>query len=61
LAIENNHDNHKAIVNKGNIHFQKEDYVKAKEYYLETIYMQSDCIEAIFNLGMVNIRMEAIY
>ena len=34
---------------------------KAKEYYLEAIGVQSDCIEAIYNLGMVNIRMDAIY
>ena len=39
----------------------KEDYNKAKEYYLEAIGVQSDCIEAIYNLGMVNIRMDAIY
>jgi len=61
LAIENERYNHKALVNKGNIHFQREDYMKAKEYYLEAIGVQSDCIEAIYNLGMVNIRMEAIY
>ncbi len=61
LAIENERYNHKALVNKGNIHFQKEDYMKAKEYYLEAIGVQSDCIEAIYNLGMVNVRMEAIY
>jgi intraflagellar transport protein 88 len=61
VAIENERYNHKALVNKGNIHFQKEDYMKAKEYYLEAIGVQSDCIEAIYNLGMVNIRMDAIY
>ena len=60
-AIENERYNHKALVNKGNIHYIKEDYNKAKEYYLEAIGVQSDCIEAIYNLGMVNIRMDAIY
>ena len=44
-----------------NIHFRKEDYVKAKGYYLEAIDMQNDCIQAIYNLGMVNFWMEAIY
>jgi intraflagellar transport protein 88 len=61
LALENERYNHKALVNKGNIHYMKEDYLKAKEYYLEAIGVQSDCIEAIYNLGMVNIRMESIY
>lgn len=61
LALENERYNHKALVNKGNIHFHKEDYLKAKEYYLEAIGVQSDCVEAIYNLGMVNIRMEAVY
>jgi intraflagellar transport protein 88 len=61
LALENERYNHKALVNKGNIHFSKEDYMKSKEYYLEAIGVQSDCIEAIYNLGMVNIRMEAYY
>jgi intraflagellar transport protein 88 len=61
LALDNERYNHKALVNKGNIHFQKEDYMKSKEYYLEAIGVQSDCIEAIYNLGMVNIRMEAYY
>lgn len=61
LALDNERYNHKALVNKGNIHFLKEDYLKAKEFYLEAIGVQSDCIEAIYNLGMVNIRMEAYY
>ena len=34
IAIENERYNHKALVNKGNIHYIKEDYLKAKEYYL---------------------------
>ena len=34
-AIENERYNHKALVNKGNIHYIKEDYNKTKEYYLE--------------------------
>ena len=34
LAIENKRYKHKALVKMNNIHFQKEDYVKAKEYYL---------------------------
>ena len=59
--MENERYNHKALVNKGIIHYIKEDYLKAKEYYLEAIGVQSYCIEAIYNLGMVNIRMEAMY
>jgi intraflagellar transport protein 88 len=61
IALDNERYNHKALVNKGNIHFLKEDYLKSKEFYLEAIGVQSDCIEAIYNLGMVNIRMEAYY
>ena len=61
MAIENKRYKYKAFVKMDNIHFRKEDYVKAKEYFLEAIDMQSDCIEAIYNLGIVNFRMEAIY
>ena len=61
IAIENERYNHKALVNMGNIFYIKEDYLKAKEFYLEAIGVQSDCIEAIYNLGMVNIRMDSIY
>ena len=61
LALDNERYNHKALVNKGNIHFAKEDHSRAKEFYLEAIGVQADCIEAIYNLGMVNIRMDCLY
>lgn len=64
VALENERYNHKALVNKGNIYFHKQEYSRAKDCYLEAIGVQSDCIEAIYNLGMyhevMNSYIEAI-
>ena len=40
-----------ALVNKGNVLFQKGDYEKAREYYREALNNDSSCVEALYNLG----------
>lgn len=61
IALENEKYNNKALINMGNVYFSKGDYVSAKDNYLESIGVNSNCVEAIYNLGMVNIKMELYY
>ena len=58
IAIKNDRYNAKALVNKGNCLFRKEDLESAKEFYLEAIGVEADCVEAIYNLGIVNRKLE---
>ena len=44
----------RALVNKGNCLYASGEYEKAKELYLESIGVEADCVEAIYNLGLVN-------
>ena len=57
LAIQHDRYNSKALVNKGNCLFINEDYDRAKEFFLEAIGVEADCIEAIYNLGLVYNRL----
>lgn len=57
LAIQHDRYNSKALVNKGNCLFNNEDYDRAKEFFLEAIGVEADCIEAIYNLGLVYKRL----
>ena len=57
LAIQHDRYNSKALVNKGNCLFVSEDYDRAKEFFLEAIGVEADCIEAIYNLGLVYKRL----
>lgn len=57
LAINHDRYNSKALVNKGNCLFINEDYDRAKEFFLEAIGVEADCIEAIYNLGLVYKRL----
>ncbi|CAM9370847.1 unnamed protein product, partial [Heterosigma akashiwo] len=57
LAIKQDRYNAKALVNKGNCLYQRGEYPRAKELYLEAIGVEADCVQAIYNLGLVNIRM----
>ncbi|KAH9111406.1 hypothetical protein LEN26_013485 [Aphanomyces euteiches] len=57
LAVRHQRYNAKALVNKGNCLFVKNECERAKELYLEAIGVEADCIEAIFNLGLVNIKI----
>ncbi len=60
LAISHDRYNAKALVNKGNCLFMAKEYHQAKEMYLEAIGVKVDCIQAILNLGLVNIRLGMI-
>lgn len=57
LAINHDRYNSKALVNKGNCLFINEDFDRAKEFFLEAIGVEADCIEAIYNLGLVYKRL----
>ena len=36
------------------------DYGRAKEMFLEAVGVEANCIEALFNLGLVNLRLGAV-
>ena len=59
-ALRHDRYNAKALVNKANILFSQLDYTNSKELYLEAIGVEADCVEAIYNLGVVNKRMGAL-
>lgn len=54
LAVRHDRYNAKALVNKGNCLNEKGELERAKELYLEAIGVEADCVEAIYNLGLVN-------
>ena len=58
IAIKTDRYNAKALVNKGNCLYQRGEYETSKEFYLEAIGVEADCVEAIYNLGIVNRKME---
>ena len=51
--------NAKALVNKGNCLLIKGEFELSKQFYLEAIGVEADCVEAIYNLGLVNLKMAA--
>jgi intraflagellar transport protein 88 len=57
LAVRHQRYNAKALVNKGNCLYVKNECERAKKLFLEAIGVEADCIEAIYNLGLVNIKM----
>ncbi|RLN44131.1 hypothetical protein BBJ28_00010611 [Nothophytophthora sp. Chile5] len=57
MAVRHQRYNAKALVNKGNCLYVKNECERAKELFLEAIGVEADCIEAIYNLGLVNIKM----
>jgi len=57
MAIQHDRYNSKALVNKGNCLFIAEEYDRAKEFFLEAIGVEADCVEAIYNLGLVYKRL----
>jgi intraflagellar transport protein 88 len=59
LAIKSDRYNAKGLVNKGNCFYMAQEYGKAKELYLEAVGVEADCLEAIFNLGLVNLKLES--
>jgi hypothetical protein len=52
VAINTDRYNAKAHVNKANCVFVKGKLDEAKELYMEALSSESDCIEALYNLGM---------
>eukprot|EP00659_Diplonema_papillatum_P015534 gene15534-23705_t len=52
MSVEADKYNARALVNKGNFLYVRKDYDKAKEYYLEALSVEADCIEALYNLGL---------
>lgn len=41
----------------GNVLFVAGELARAREMYLEAVGVEADCIEAIYNLGLVNVRL----
>lgn len=60
IAVRSDRYNAKALVNKGNCLYVSGDYSRAKEMYLEAVGVEADCVEAIFNLGLTNLRLNAV-
>lgn len=59
-AIRSDRYNAKALVNKGNCYYMSGEFNKAKELYLEAIGVEADCVEAIFNLGHANLKLNSL-
>jgi len=57
IAIEFDRYNAKALVNRGNCFFMRQDFLRAKEQYLEAIGVEADCVEALYNLAFVNKKL----
>lgn len=60
FAIRSDRYNARALVNKGNCLYMAGEYGRAKELYLEAIGVEADCVEAIYNLGLANLKMNAL-
>ena len=59
-AIKADRYNAKALVNKGNCLYVAGEYSRAKEMYLEAVGVEADCVEAIYNLGLANLKLNAV-
>ena len=57
IAISHDRYNAKALVNKGNCLYMKNDFMRAREHFLEAIGVEADCVEALYNLGYVNKKL----
>lgn len=58
LAIKSDRYNAKALVNKGNCMYVAGEFGRAREMYLEAVGVEADCVEAIYNLGLVNLKLD---
>jgi intraflagellar transport protein 88 len=54
IAMRHNRYNAKALVNKGNCMFMRGELEHARAMYQEAMGAEADCLEAIYNLGVVN-------
>ena len=59
-AVKADRYNAKALVNKGNCLYMAGDVGRAKEMFLEAVGVEANCVEALFNLGLVNLRLNLI-
>ena len=57
IAVRHDRFNAKALVNRGNCFYVKNEFMKAKELYLQAITVQADCVEALYNLAFVNKKL----
>jgi len=57
VAVKADRYNARALVNKANCMFMNDEFERAKELYLESIGVSADCLEAIYNLGLVNMHL----
>merc|ERR1719482_1751878 len=57
IAMKHNRYNAKALVNKGNCMFMRNDLEHARSMYQEAMGAEADCLEAMYNLGVVNKRL----
>ena len=57
VAINYDRFNPKALVNRGNCLLVKNEFLRAKEQFLEAIGVEADCIEALYNLAFVNKKL----
>lgn len=56
-AIESFKENPLALVNIGNVHYRKEEWIEAKAHYLRALEIQPDHAGALNNLGLVLIEL----
>ena len=57
MALNYDRYNANALVNKGNCLYMKNDFKGAKNNYLEAIGVAADCVEALYNLALVNKKL----
>ncbi|KRX05596.1 hypothetical protein PPERSA_12774 [Pseudocohnilembus persalinus] len=57
MAISYDRYNAKALVNRGNCLFIRNEFLRSKEQYLEAIGVEADCVEALYNLAFVNKKL----
>lgn len=57
IAIDYDRYNAKALVNRGNCLFMRNEFLRSKEQYLEAIGVEADCVEALYNLAFVNKKL----
>jgi len=56
VALKADRYSARALVNKGNCLYMAGELARAKEMYLEAVGVEADCIEGIYNLGLVNLK-----
>lgn len=57
IAINYDRYNAKALVNRGNCLYVKNEFLRAKEQYLEAIGVEADCVEALYNLAFISKKL----